>query len=203
MCMSKLDAVRVFNENGGLTLTITAGLSYPGGVAISTNGHLYIADLFNNRIVVTTKDGYLLGTIGTLGTGEGEFRFPCDVAIGPDGLLYVADTYNGGVQVLTLDGQFVKKIDAGHSPGIVFGTDGRLHVSILLLSKILVFDSNGTEVQSVDLGYDPQSIDVDSCGYVYVTGGEDRVEIYDEYYNHLLRNISGFTGESCGISLGG
>ena len=109
MCMSKLDAVRVFNENRGLILTITAGLSYPGGMAISTNGHLYIADVFNNRIVVTTKDGYLLGTVGTLGTGEGEFRFPCDVAIGPDGLLYVADTYNGGVQVLTLDGQFVKK----------------------------------------------------------------------------------------------
>ena len=185
------NAVRVFNGNGGLILTITAGLSYPGGIAISRTDRLYIADEGNDRIVITTKDGSLQSTIGTSGSGEGQLDGPHDVAIGPDGLLYVSDRYNNRVQVLTLDGQFVKKLDLEGPPfDVAFGTDGRLHVSVYEISKIVIFDANGTEVQSVDLEYAPVHMDIDRSGYIYVTTYAD-LKIYDEYYN-LLRTISGF-----------
>ena len=193
--------MRVFNEDGDLILAIKQGFNDPGGMAISTTGVLYTADLYNHRVVMTTKDGFLLGTIGTYGSGNGQFNVPHDVAIGPDGLLYVVEYVNMRVQVLTLDGQFVKKIDLpSYAVSIAFGTDGRLHVTLPhnIMFKILVFDTNGTQVQSVDVGYVPFGINIDSSGYIYVAGrnaiggGAGRVCVYDEYY-HLLRTISGFT----------
>ena len=188
------NAVRVFNGNGGLILTITAGFIYPGGIAISTTDRLYIADEGNDRIVITTKDGSLQSTIGTSGSGEGQLDGPHDVVIGPDGLLYVADAYNNRVQVLTLDGQFVKKLDLEGSPfNVAFGTDGRLHVGVFEISRIVIFDANGIEVQSVDLEYAPVHMDIDCSGYIYVTTNAD-LKIYDEYYN-LLRTISGFENQ--------
>ena len=197
------DFVRVFNEDGDLILTIKQGFNDPLGMAMSKTGVLYTADLYNHRVVMTTKDGFLLGTIGTFGSGNGQFNVPHDVAIGPDSLLYVLEWTNRRIQVLTLDGQFVKKIDLpSYAISIAFGTDGRLHVTFEHLRKILVFDANGTQVQSVNVGYIPVQIDIDSSGYIYVagrnhvTGGHVShnhcVSIYDEYYN-LLRTITGFT----------
>ena len=191
------DFVRVFNEDGDLILVIR-GFDDPGGMEISTTGVLYTADLYNHRVVMTTKDGFLLGTIGTYGSGNGQFNVPHDVALGPDGLLYVVEWFNRRIQALTLDGQFVKKIDLpSYAVSIAFGTDGRLHVTLYSLRKIMVFAANGTQVQSVDVGYYPLQIDIDSSGYIYVAGqnvgdGAGSVSIYDEYY-HLLRTITGFT----------
>ena len=81
---------------------VEAGLA-PWGLALNTEGNLYIADVFNCRIrkvdglgIITTVAG--AGSCGFSGDGgaatEARLFFPRDVAAGPDGALYIADSEN-------------------------------------------------------------------------------------------------------------
>lgn len=184
------NVVKVFDQEGNQISTIDHGFNNPGGMAFSKTGSLYIADLYNNRIVVTTKEGWLLGTIGS----SAVFNVPHDVEVGPDGLLYVAEWSNRRVHVLTLDGQSVKTIQVPGNPiNVEFGTDGRMHVALPLQNKIVLFDTDCSQLEDeVNINY-PIEIYIDSCGYIYVGGASPaQVRIFDESYT-LLKTMSGFT----------
>ncbi|HIQ04412.1 MAG TPA: hypothetical protein EYH31_01805, partial [Anaerolineae bacterium] len=43
----------------------------PRGIAIGSDGRIYVADTFNNRIQQFTTDGVFIRTWGSQGTGEG------------------------------------------------------------------------------------------------------------------------------------
>jgi DNA-binding beta-propeller fold protein YncE len=86
--------------------------SYPGGVAISTDGlGLYVADSGNNRIALWTRTTIsgawtaqtpLGNGQPTAGTASDQFNSPTFVAISPDGLaLYITDTSNNRLAVWT------------------------------------------------------------------------------------------------------
>lgn len=84
----------------------------PGGVAIGTNGHLYVADFYNHRIQELQRGGTFIrqwGVTGEKGIGAGEFNYPTDAALGHDYTLYAADGYNDRVQAFTPDGAFSHK----------------------------------------------------------------------------------------------
>ncbi len=69
----------------------------PESVATSSDGHIYIADTGNNRIVRwNDATGAGAVTLGgpALGSGVGQFSAPSGVAIGPDQKIYVADAGN-------------------------------------------------------------------------------------------------------------
>lgn len=59
------------------------------GVAIDDSGLIYIADFQDPRIVVFSRLGRHLATIGRKGQGPGEFTAPTGPVIGADGALYV------------------------------------------------------------------------------------------------------------------
>jgi DNA-binding beta-propeller fold protein YncE len=88
-------------------------LHSPGGVAVGPNGHLFVADFFNQRVQELEPDGTFVRQWGT--TGEkgyflaGGFNYPIDVAVGDDGTLFVVDGYNDRIQVFGPDGDFVRK----------------------------------------------------------------------------------------------
>jgi len=71
----------------------------PHGLAIGTDGLLYVADHGNDRIHVFTTAGEALRTIGKSGSAPGELRSPTDVLIADDGRLIVVDNGNHRVQV--------------------------------------------------------------------------------------------------------
>lgn len=83
------------------------GLNYPHGIAVAPNGDLYVADMFNNRVLhypaTSTVAGQVYGqpdfistTINTGGISAGSLYHPQGLAVNPSGL-YVADSANNRV----------------------------------------------------------------------------------------------------------
>ena len=99
----------------------------PEGVAVDTQGRVYVADTGNNRIQVFDAAGNFItkwgsacrlrtgeGCVdpdgdGPLGLGDGQCYNPCGVAVDAKGKVYVADTYNGRTQVFNSNGDFITK----------------------------------------------------------------------------------------------
>jgi 4-amino-4-deoxy-L-arabinose transferase-like glycosyltransferase len=93
------------------------GLKQPRGVAVDTQGNVYVGDRGNSRIVVYSPDGKVLRSWGTkappvpegqtpdqVPAEPGQFYEITDVAIGGDGLVYVLDISNR-VQAFTPEGE--------------------------------------------------------------------------------------------------
>jgi DNA-binding beta-propeller fold protein YncE len=73
-------------------------LSSPWGVAIDSEGRVYVADSANKRIVIFSSDGEFITKWGELGQGEGQFDNSVGVAINSFGDVYVSDLNNNRIQ---------------------------------------------------------------------------------------------------------
>ncbi len=86
----------------------------PAGVAVASNGDIFVADghypnkLGTGRIVKFSKDGKFIKTWGKVGTDPGDFDEPHDIYIGgSQEHVYVADRRNNRIQVFDQDGNFL------------------------------------------------------------------------------------------------
>ncbi|MEI6107340.1 MAG: immunoglobulin domain-containing protein, partial [Opitutae bacterium] len=90
----------------------TARFNHPGGLALGTNGDLYLADTENSTIRKITPAGVvttIAGLAGMPGMMDGSAGFawfaqPESLTLGSDGNLYVADTGNAMIRKVTLAG---------------------------------------------------------------------------------------------------
>jgi Tol biopolymer transport system component len=81
----------------------TGLFNYPTGVAVASDGSVYVSDAENNRIQKFNSEGVLVSQWGTEGTGDGEFQNPTGVAVASDGSVYVSDTGNRRIQKFTVE----------------------------------------------------------------------------------------------------
>ena len=86
----------------------------PSGLAFDQENNLHVVDRDNHRVQVFTKDGKFLRSLGSFGSGDGEFNMPWGVTIDSRGDVYVADWGNDRVQKFAADGRFLAS----------FGTSG-------------------------------------------------------------------------------
>ena len=81
----------------------------PFGVAVDTNGNVFVADTYNHTIREITPGGSastFAGSAGTAGTNDGngtsaKFNLPYAVAVGTNSTLYVADSQNNTIRKIT------------------------------------------------------------------------------------------------------
>ena len=99
----------------------TAEFNNPWGIALTTDGRVFVVDRVNHRIRVISADGSTVSTYagtGTTGFSAGGYadgdslntaRFfrPRDIALAADGRLFVADTFNNRIRVISADGSMV------------------------------------------------------------------------------------------------
>ena len=89
-----------------------ARFDYPSGVAVDTNGNLYVADQVNSTVRKMTTDGTnwtvttIAGSAGNYGSANGtngvaRFYYPAGVAVDIAGNVYVADQINSTIRKLT------------------------------------------------------------------------------------------------------
>ncbi len=99
--------------------TSSISFSYPTDVAVSKDGTLYVADGYNDRVVVFAADGTFShkwgGPFGMNihGSFQGWFATVTSIAIGPEGNVFVADFYNHRIQKFTAEGVFLTSFGYG------------------------------------------------------------------------------------------
>lgn len=70
----------------------------PKGVAVDSDGHVYVADALANQVQIFDQDGTFLLGFGQKGNEPGEFMMPTGLTILDDSI-YVADSHNRRVQI--------------------------------------------------------------------------------------------------------
>ncbi len=91
-------------------------LDQPSGIAIDSDGSVWVADSNNNRVVKFDAQGNILAVFGgSQGSADNQLKLPEAIAIGPDGHLWIADTVNNRVVELAADGTFIRKFGSSAS----------------------------------------------------------------------------------------
>lgn len=116
---------------------LTAQITRPSGVAVSSSGVVYLSDRDGNRIRAVLADGSITsiagkGTVGFSGDGgnavEAELSGPRGLTIGPDDSVYVVDQGNNRIRRVTPDG-LIQTVIGGGTAAMV---DGLLSTNVAL-----------------------------------------------------------------------
>lgn len=147
----------------------------PRGIAVDSDGFVYVADEGHNCIQKFTTNGDFVSKWGIYGNLPGEFNGPYGITIDSEGYAYVADTWNRRIQKFDSTNHFISQLNEY----MVVGDDGNL---------------SGDQLGFV------RDIAVDSKGNVYVTDFDNNRVVkfsltntknkIDELYNFYQQGIS-------------
>ena len=113
-----------------------ARFNLPYGVAVATDGTVFVADSGNHAIRRISIDGAtstVAGMAGSSGNADGDgatarFNSPQGLSLDAGGALYIADTLNATVRRLGLDGQVTTVAGVAGQDGLLTGSlPGRLY----------------------------------------------------------------------------
>ena len=153
----------VAGTNDGLLSPLSAKFNSPHGVAVDTNGTVYVTDSYNHTIRSISKVywgavflGYTVSTLagqaGVAGTNDGigtaaQFNYPGGIAVDSSGTLFVTDTMNNTIRKVMRVGTNWVVTTIGGKAGSAGSANG--------IGKAARFDR-------------PAGIAVDSAGMIYV-----------------------------------
>jgi DNA-binding beta-propeller fold protein YncE len=95
-------------------LTSPGDFGAPQGVAVDSDGNVYVTDTLNNRVEIFDADGNFISTFGKAGDGPGYFARPKGIAVDSDGHIWVADEMQDRLQVFNKEGQLLTFVGQGH-----------------------------------------------------------------------------------------
>jgi PGF-pre-PGF domain-containing protein len=158
------------------------------GVAVDDAARTLCSDRDTDLISTYTSSYVLEGTMGSRGSGTGQFMNPTGIAVTATGV-FVADTNNNRIQVYSKDGTFLDKwpsdITAGPAEGdfdhpydVAVNRSGYLFVTDTGNNRVEIFSQAGDFVDDFSCP-DPYGIATGPEDRVYVTSAnEDRVYVY-------------------------
>jgi len=124
---------------------------YSYGVAVDSNGNIYVTDVYNYRVQKFDSSGGFLLEWGGNGTGDGQFNAPWGVAVDSNDNVYVTDFWNYRVQKFDSSGGFITKWGTygtgdgqfNNPIGVAVDSNGNIYVSEYSNHRVQKFDSSG------------------------------------------------------------
>jgi hypothetical protein len=174
------------------------------GIAVGTDGRVYVADSGNARVEIFTLQGRFLRQFGSFGSGKSQLQLPAGIAVDGDGNVYVADGQKLTLSKFSPSGAFEWQIGGpaegdpdliGHFHMAGIDSHGRMVMGNDDKQRILYIDARGNKVDAFgspdefrDGGCD---VTVDSLGFTYVNSCQDPLltphytEVFDRTH-HLV-----------------
>ena len=166
-------------------------LNFPQGVAVGSDGSVYVTDNGNSRVQKFSSTGIYLAQWGSAGSGNGQFNFPNALAVDTSDNIIVSDAYNYRIQKFTNTGSYTTQINTGTTANSIDVNSS----DILFLSAsdgLRIYDSGGSYIDVLDetvLGNSSvQSVLVDrSDDSIYVSDNiNTRVRKLSVTYDYVL-----------------
>jgi len=178
------------------------------GLAVDSEGNLYVADSGNHRIQKFDSEGGFIAEVGSLGEGKGEFNEPWGVAVDSEGNLYVADTWNNRIQKFDHDLNFLsqwgqpasdlsnpKPYDFWGPRDVATDAEGNVWVADTGNGRVLKFTSDGTFLAALgEPGTEtrqlrePVGIEIAPNGDVFVADAwNSRIQKFDSQFNPVAQ----------------
>jgi len=180
---------------------LTAQLSAPSGIAIDSDGNLYIADTGNNRIRRVDKKGIISTVIGSASGSSGDggpaalakLNAPQGVAVDSKGNVFVADTGNHLIRMVTVVKDSTgKPLDFASTASTVAGGTYINTAGAVAFSTTVVDGAPGP-LSGLN---SPRGLSFDSNGKLYISSqGDNRVRVFDPATGTI-------NATRCGASLG-
>ena len=168
---------------------------WPAGIAIDSEGTVYVSDEHLNRISVFDASGTFLLKWGNSGSGAGELNGPNGLAVDAEDRLLVVDHRNHRVQRFTKDGDLISSFgEEGGGPGqlnlpwgVAAASSGDVYVADWGNHRVQRFAADGEFVASYGgpgegdgLFHRPSSVAVDTEGFIFVADwGNERIQMLD------------------------
>ena len=117
----------------------------PGGLAIDSEGNIWVADTLNARIQELNAKGEYIRQFGSKGAANGHFDRPSALNSDPEGNVWVADTNNNRIQEFNSKGEYLSQFG---SPGSGAGQLSEpTNVGVDSGGDIWVTDTSGNRIQ--------------------------------------------------------
>ena len=196
-----------FGEGG----TETGKLKNPWGVAVNSEGKLWVVDSANNRVEEFSSSGGYITKFGEAGSGSGQLKEPEGIALDSAGHIWVVDTGNNRIEEFSSAGAFMATVGSlGTESGkfkapaaLAFDSKGNMWVADSGNSRIEKFDkeakyssefgSAGSEPGKLA---EPKGIAVDSGEHIWVADtGNNRIQEFSTTGSLLKRFGTAGAGE--------
>jgi sugar lactone lactonase YvrE len=144
---------------------VSANLKAPGGIAVNSQGTLFIADTANNRVRRVTADG-LISTVAGAGTSTNgippsgyltPLSGPTDVSVDAAGNVVVADSGDFVIRRIGVDGTISTIAGAGvegtsgtNCPALQAQFNSPLHVFMNSTGQLIVADTANQRIRIID-----------------------------------------------------
>ncbi len=170
-----------------------------GAVTSSASGEVWVGDTGNGRVEEFSETGEAIGSFGTEGSGNGQFKAPDGIAFSGENA-YVVDSGNNRVQELSLSGQYVAQFGSKGTGSGQFETpggiatepvSGDLYVADSANNRIEEFNPAGVFVVAYGKNGEgngefsnPASLAANPAGDLYVADtGNNRVQELEPRYS--------------------
>jgi DNA-binding beta-propeller fold protein YncE len=192
-----------FDSDLNYISSFTYGAAGPYNIALDSLGNIYVSEQ-NHSIKKFDSTGTELLTIGTYGSGDGQFDLPYGMAFDSSDNLFVVDYGNNRVQKFnSVTGAYVSQFGTAGSGdgqfsglyGIDIDSSDNIYTTEMGNNRVQKFDSSGNYISQFGTAgsgdgqfNSPREISIDSSNNIYVADqNNNRVQKFNSSGDYVLQ----------------